>query len=430
VKLLGTTLNGIGAEIAGNKAGTIPAWDGGVCKPPAGYAPVKGAAGGAPYLDIYAGDKPLFKITAADLDKYGEQVDEGTKALLKRYASFAMNVYPTRRPACFPAWVYQNSINRVMNPKLTGGGLGITGAHAQVPFPIPKSGYEVMWNANLKYDLPHSRGEIDSGIVDASGKFIRMSYQVVDSLNLYWDNELKGVPDDTAHWAIIATTKHPAGAAGTMNMRQQFLRTDLKNPAAYSYLPAQRRVRLAPDFTYDTVSTTSGGILLFDEINGFDGKMDKFDFKLLGKKEMYVPYNTYKISSAPPEQQSTRNHANVDLMRWELHRVWVVEATLKNGERHVQQKKVFLVDEDSWNIVVYYGVDHSGKIHHLMHMQVSQQYDKPLARNGHMFLYDLARGIYGNQNNQMTPQNPGYYKVPKRPVNYFSPDAMTGMGVR
>ncbi|MES2258541.1 MAG: DUF1329 domain-containing protein [Pseudomonadota bacterium] len=432
IKQLGTTLTPVGAEKAGNKDGTIPAWDGGICTPPANYKPNLGAAGGAPYADPYPNDKPQFRITAANLAKYADKLDEGTKDIFRRYPGFAIDIYPTRRTACLPNWVYENTAKRINNPKLTANGVGITGAHAQIPFPIPKSGYEVMWNGTLRYELPHSRIAIDAGIADSSGTITRTSFQVVENQNLYWDNALQAVPEDKPYWSLIGKSVYPPSQAGVLQLRQQFLRADTKGSMAWSYIPGQRRVRLAPEFTYDTVATTSGGVLLYDEINGFDGKMDKYDFKLVGKKEMYIPYNDNKFENSALEATMMKNHANPDLFRWELHRVWMVEATLKSGERHVQKKKVFYLDEDSWLISIYYSLDHSGKPHHLMHLASMQEYEKPAPRGGNYVLYDLNRGIYGNQSKQSgpRPEDIGNAKVNPRPVNFFTPDAMAGSGVR
>src|SRR5690606_5699841 len=134
---------------------------------------------------------------------------------------------------------------------------------------------------------------------------------------------------------------------------------DLQDTRAWSYIPGQRRVRQAPEFTYDTVSTLSG-VLLFDEINGFDGKMDRFDFELVGRKEMIVPYNAYRRWAGAAQDSYVGSLVKPELRRYELHRVWVVEATLKEGKRHTQKKKVFYLDEDSWTMLAYEAYDHQG----------------------------------------------------------------------
>jgi hypothetical protein len=89
-------LTPVGAEKAANADASIPAWDGGITKPPAGYAP------GRHYVDPFAADKPLFTITQQNAEQYGAKLSDGHKAMLKAYASFRMNVYPTRRSASAP----------------------------------------------------------------------------------------------------------------------------------------------------------------------------------------------------------------------------------------------------------------------------------------------------------------------------------------
>lgn len=431
VKQLGVTLTPVGAEKAGNKDGTIPAWDGGLCKPPAGYKPTMGAAGGGPYIDPYASEKPLFRITAANLSNYADKLDEGTKELFKRYPTFAVDVYPTHRTACMPNWVYENTIKNINKPKLIGNTPGLTGAHAQIPFPIPKSGAEAMWNILMKFQVPNHKYLLESSLVDSSGTLTVTSMQVIEESHPYWDNSLQSLPEDKPFRQLVSTSKFPASQVGVKQMRWSFMRTDIKDDMAWSYVPGQRRVRLAPEFKYDTVSTTSGGILIFDEINGFDGKLDKYDWKLVGKKEMFVPYNAVKILSAPTADVMKKNHANPDLLRWEQHRVWVVEGSLKADQRHVQKKKIFYIDEDSWAPVVYYSLDHSDKVHHMVHFPTMQEYDKGVVRVAPQLLYDMNRGIYGFQSKTMgSPGQTSYYKVESYPANFFTPDSLAGSGVR
>lgn len=428
---LGKTLTPLGAIKAGNADGTIPAWDGGLCKPPSDYKPIMGAQGGSPYADPFSNEKPLFTITAANLAQYADKVDAGNKELFKRYPdSYKMAVYPSHRTACYPQWVYDNTIQRVKNPSLVGNAPGIVNAHAQVPFPIPQTGYEVMWNALLRYDVPYSEGTQDGYLIDAGGGVSQTAAQKIENRNLYWDNTLDKVPDNQPYWALVATTTAPASQVGVKQLRHQFLNAHERDSMAWSYVPGQRRVRLAPEFKYDTVSTTSGGVLLFDEIQGFDGKMDKYDFKLVGRKEMYVPYNDYKAWGASSKEINTPKHINPDFMRWELHRVWEVVGTLKEGERHVQKVKRFLIDEDSWTFLAYVAEDQAGKTHHIMHFPAIQMYDKPAFRSSHYILYDLSKGAYSNASMMGAPGMTGFYMVKPYPSSFFSPGSLSGSGVR
>ncbi len=133
---------------------------------------------------------------------------------------------------------------------------------------------------------------------------------------------------------------------------------------AWQYLPGQRRVKLAPDLAYDTPNAGSGGTSTYSDTFVFNGAMDRFDWKLVGKKEMYVPYNGYKLMYAKDIKPAlTPNHVNPDFMRWELHRVWVVEATLKPGQRDLYSKRVFYLDEDSWVALAADQYDGKGQLY-------------------------------------------------------------------
>ena len=77
---LGAELTPLGAVKAGNADGTIPAWDGGITSPPAGYSP------GDHHPDPYAGDEVLFTITGANMGEYADKLTPGHKALLETYS--------------------------------------------------------------------------------------------------------------------------------------------------------------------------------------------------------------------------------------------------------------------------------------------------------------------------------------------------------
>lgn len=430
---LGKSLTPMGAIKAANSDGSIPAYDGGMCKPPANYKPKNGKYG-APYVDPFANDKVLYTITAQNLAQYASQLAVGTQELLKRNPStFKLNVYQSRRTTCLPDWVNKNTVERAGKPKLVAGGVGITGAHAQTPFPIPKNGYEAMWNLSIG----HFKGFRIAGstiayMVDANGNKVLTSHAKPFEEWTYWDNSRGELKENEPYWILRNHQFEPVGDNGVVTLKHGFLRADLKSPLTWQYSPGQRRVRLVPEFSYDGVSLTSG-IMLYDEINSFDGKMDKYDFKLLGLKEMIVPYNVYKMFSndGNVDDLIQKGHANPDKLRFEKHRVWVVEGTLKSGERHVHQKKVFYLDEDSWASVSYDAFDQQGKIHHHWMNNVRQDYDRLAVRAGSFGqLYDFNKGAYWSQ---MMPGRDGIGNTTQDEAfknGFFTPQGVQADGVR
>jgi len=425
VARLGKDLTPVGAEKAGNKDGTIPEWTGGLCTPPAGYKPLDGKHG-YPYVDPFAAEKPTLTINAANMAQYADKLDPAQLVLMKAYPTYHIEVYPTHRTACHPNWVYENTAKRAMNPKLVGDAPGLEGAQAQIPFPIPKTGYEVMWNFVTAYTPKFFMGTWDTYLSDPSGNRTLVTKATVRYRWPYWDNSKTQTDEMTT---LLNFNEAPASKSGSMDMRAQWLRMDLKEPKAWSYTPGQRRVRLAPEFTYDTVSAQYGGRLVFDEISGFDGKMDRFDFKLVGKKELYIPYNPTKYLSAKVEDLMLKDHINPALLRWELHRVWVVDATRKPGARHIYSRKVFYIDEDSWQIASYVSFDDAGKLYRSSIYPIHQQYDVPMPTTHNNIGYDHIReGWYLGAH--PIPGTSGWREVDSIPDSYFSPDSMAAIGVR
>jgi len=425
---LGKDLTPVGAEKAGNKEGTIPAWTGGLCTPPPGYKPANGKSG-FPYVDPFVNEKPIASITAANLDKFADKLDPGAVELLKRFPTYRMDVYPTHRTACFPDWAYENTIKRVASPKLVGDAPGLDGAHAQIPFPIPKTGHEAMWNTVTGYHPVYFGGDWQTWLMDAGGNKTLVAKASTSYHWEYWDNTKQ---KSEKVQGLLNTNTSPASKAGSMDMRINWARMDEKSPRAWSYTPGQRRVRLAPEFTYDTVAAQYGGMIVFDEISGFDGKMDRFDFKLVGKKEVLVPYNHWRhhhvaAGAGGIDALMTKDHVNPDHMRWELHRVWVVEGTRKAGARHVYSKKVWMLDEDSWNILAYQAYDDAGKLYRTQYYPMWMAYDMPAVMTHNQIGYDFVKGgwFIGS-----TAVGQGWRKIEPLPENYLTPDSMAAKGVR
>jgi hypothetical protein len=355
---LGKSLTPLGAEKAGNAAGTIPAWDGGITAPPAGYK------SGDHHPDPYADDKPSATINAANAEQYADNLTEGHKALLARYAStYKMPVYPTRRSASAPQDIYDATKANVGSAKLADGGNGVSGASRGAPFPLPKNGQEVIWNHLLRYRGLGGLRKVGQVAPTRSGNYTLVQLEE----KFLWNYHQLGAATESvgnvmAYFEQKVTA--PARLAGTILMVHETLDQVKESRRAWVYNTGQRRVRRAPQVAYDNPGTASDGMRTSDQLDMFNGAIDRYDWKLVGKREVYVPYNSYKLHSDSLKVADivTPMHINQEHSRYELHRVWVVEATLKEGKRHIYAKRRFYVDEDSWAVLVVDQYDNRGRL--------------------------------------------------------------------
>ena len=390
---LGTTLTPWGAEIAGTPDGSYPAYTGGI-KPPPGFDQKSGM-----WPDPYPDDKPLFSIDATNMEQYKDRLMEAQMELMRRYPTFRMDIYPTRRSAWIPERIANNSLANARNPecKTSANGVGVYGCWGGTPFPIPKNGYEAMWNHLLFYTTP---GEFNSSafLVNANGATTMLLQTETIGDYPYFNPKQKPYEGAGIYYLRpLSTTIQPTREAGTQTLLWYALRYDIDDQRAWSYQAGQRRVRLAPEFAYDTPVAQMGGVMFFDEINLFAGRMDRFDFKLTGKKFMYMPYNNYRMHllRGEPSQLLGPNHFQPDKMRYELRRVWEVEATPVPGARHMAKKKRFYLDEDTWLALAYEGWDHSDKLFRLLLSNGLPDY-----ANGGVIVgssaqvYDFSKGQY------------------------------------
>jgi hypothetical protein len=420
-KTLGTTLTGIGAEKAASKDGVIPAYEGGLTTPPAGYK-----AGDGIRPNPYANEKPRLVIDAKNMAANAEHLTAGTKALLEKYPSFRVDVYPTHRSVAFPKWVTDNTARIAATAKTTNNGRSIEGAHAGFPFPIPKDGYEAMWNHLVRFNGPAYEAKYRNLFVDANGRTTLATEGISAQEYPYWDNSKTSA--DT-YWRIKLTYTAPARRAGEALLIVDPLDTGNKDRRAWGYLPGQRRVRVAPDFSFDTPNPGTAGGNTFDDIFVFNGSMDRFDFKLVGKKEIIVPYNDYAaVYQAKQDDLLKPNHLNPDLVRWEMHRVWVVEATLREGKRHVYSKRTFYLDEDSWAALASDEYDVRGQLYRAGFAYMAPSYDLPAPYTDMFSTYDLIARSYSLTG--FIAETGGLKHTKPQPDREWSADALAGSGVR
>ncbi|MDM4764462.1 DUF1329 domain-containing protein [Pelomonas sp. SE-A7] len=420
-KQLGGLLTGVGAEKGANKDGSIPAYTGGLTTLPAGY---KSGDGIRP--NPYSSEKPRYSIDAKSLAQYADKLTEGSKALLQKYpASFRIDVYPTQRSVAFPKWVIEGTAKNAVKAKTTNDGRSIADAHAGFPFPIPKNGYEAMWNHLLRFNGQAYEAKYRNLNVDASGRPILATEGVSTQEYPYWD---PAKTSDT-YWKIKLSYTGPARRAGEGLLIIDPLDVGEKQRRAWTYLPGQRRVKVAPDLAFDTPNPGTAGASTFDDTFIFNGSMDRFDFKLVGKKEMIVPYNAYAaVYGAKQDDLLKAKHLNPDLVRWELHRVWVVEATLREGKRHVYSKRTFYLDEDSWAALASDSYDARGQLYRAGFAYMAPSYDLPAPYTDMFGHYDLIGGVYALTG--FIAETGGLRHTKPLAEREWTPDSLAGAGIR
>ena len=420
---LAANLTPLGGERAGNAAGTIPAWDGGITKPPAGFVL------GKHYVDPFAADKPLFTITQQNMGQYDGQLSEGHKAMLKAYTTFKMIVYPTRRSASSPQRVYDATARNVARAKLVNNGNGVEGAIGGPAFPMPKTGVEVIWNHLLRFRGDTAGRWVIQATPTRGGQYTPVQF---DEETQFLYHLPTMTPEALGNRILFfkQTVTSPARLAGGILLVHESMDQVKKPRDAWLYNPGQRRVRRAPQVAYDNPGTAADNMRTSDQLDMFNGAPDKYDWKLVGKREIYVPYNSYRLQDPKVKNKDiiTPLHINPELLRYELHRVWVVEATLRPGERHLYKKRVFYIDEDSWSALVVDQYDNRDQLWRVSEGHVMNFYNVPLTWTAAEVHTDLQAGRYLVMGlfNQSRPHD---FNL-KRTEADFTADALRVEGVR
>ncbi len=416
---LKSSLTPLGADKAASKDGAIPAWTGGLSKP--------GASGGK-RADPFAGEAPLFSVTAQNLARYADKLSDGQRAMFKKYPDYRIDVYKTNRTAAAPQWVYDDTFKNATRARLAKDGYTLEGAYGGIPFPIAKTGIEAMWNNILSWKGEAFDVDFRIYITTADGQRVLASDAVLNDIYPYYFKA--GAPDKFGGYyhRYRLTVNGPPQKAGEAVVLHDAL--DQGGRQIWQYLTGQRRVRKLPSAAYDTPSFVTSGVSNFDEISVFDGPMDRYEWKLAGKKELFIPYNTNKIYAPTKDTDIlSKRFLNPDHLRWELHRVWVVEATLVSGKRHVMPKRTFYLDEDTWMAVLSDGWDAKGQLWKSFWRLSVATPEMPGVAPGMFGHYNLQTGDW-IANLVMNEKADQIKFVPPRPENHFSADSLAGEGAR
>lgn len=419
---LGGALTPFGAIAAGNAAGTIPAWDGGTTRRPAGSDPR------APLANPYAGEAKLFSITAANVAQYEDRLSPGTAARLRSVAGWRIDVYPSHRNFAAPRDILDAAIANASRARLINGGLGVEGAARAIPFPLPQSGEEAVWNHLLRWKGLQMKATQANAVVGTDGRYTLARYTVKV---MFPYNRPEPNPEGLNN-AFFLEVLSPPRIAGGMTITKDYVDPYTTPRQAWFYSAGERRVRRAPNVGYDTPIGDTDGLQTIDDIDLFNGALDRYDWKLLGRREMYIPYNCYELNNPSHDYSDIiqKDFVNPSVVRWELHRVWVVEATLKPGRDHAYAKRMLFLDEDSWQTVISDRWDRRGLLWRTATIFPVLDYDVPVMREDGTEYVDLIahryiiQGLHGRE--VVQPRSDGNDLT----LADFSPDVLRNRGMR
>lgn len=382
-------LTPFGAEVAGNSSGTIPAWNGGISSPPPCFAASHGR-----YCDPFADDQPLYTVTAANLEQFAKWLSPGQLALFAKFPdSYRMRVFPTRRSFSNPPAVYVATRANLARAVIEDGVLAK--AATGLPFAVPANGAETMWNHRLRWRPLVTERVSAQFAVAQSGDFTQTQERELVRFDYGSDGydlkSARGILSRRMQWLM-----QPVRQAGV-----GILLDDVADPVefarhAWQFSSGDEHARRAPNLGYDTPGIGVDNLRTNDQIDMFFGPLDRYDFKLLGKQELLVPANSYALHSAelPYRALIGKHHLNPDFARYELRRVWVVDAQVKRGAVHSYRHRRFYLDEDGWQIRVVDNYDNRGVLWRVQEAHTVMAYDRQFELPVAETVYDLPGSRY------------------------------------
>lgn len=385
---LGTTLTPVGAEKAGNADGTIPEW-----APGARRGALKGEFPNDPKIDP---EKPLFAITKANMAQYADKLSEGHKYLLNTYDSYKMNVYPSHRVVGWPQEIYDATKKNATSCEMIGTD-NPSNCNLGFPFPIPKTGAEPIWNHKLKFRGESVTRYNNQLIVQPGGDF--QATKIVEDVKFYYGSIENPVPltkTSGEFLRYLSKTVAPPRLAGTFILVHEKAGTGAEGRNAWLYSPGLKRIRRAPTVCCDNPYEGTDGHQFYDQVDMFNGVLERYTWKIVGKKEMYIPYNSNRIAGndVSYDDIAAPRHLNQDLPRYELHRVWVVEADIRAGTSHTFKKRRFYVDEDAWTIAMIDAYDNRDELYQFQEGHIIFGYNILSATTVPEVIYHFNSGRY------------------------------------
>jgi hypothetical protein len=403
------------AEYTGKWAGTWPGQ-----RKPHGYEP-------GPYAD----EKPLFRITQANMAEHGAQLSEGAKALLEAYPeTFWINVYASHRDFAPPQWVCDAAKFNAAHAELTDDGLGVTGVGGAPAFPMPQSGAEAMRSVQTAFRSWTEKAELDIAVVYSGGEIAWGRNKLMTMSPMNKPGGKRPSLTDRISAYFLYSTLLPERDRGLVSVGFQLSNFKDGSTQAWQYQPGTRRVRQAPEVGFD-YPVPPAGLHTSDEDSGFNGSPERYTWKLIGKKTLVVPYHNFRINDPALRYKDLiqPGSINPDYVRYERHRVWVVEGDLKPGMRHVYSKRRVYIDEDTWLILSADEYDSRGQLWRVPMILYFFSQESGAFHRGVQVFHDLTAKAYEANNllNERDEDDWWRLNAPMSPT-MFTPDAAARAG--
>lgn len=426
-KQLGTTLMPLGGERRASTSGWVPAWEGGLHTPPAHYG-----GPGSFHPDPFDKESPIAIISPDNQKAYASLLSPAHKALLEHFPeSFQIHLFPSHRTHAAPQWLYENTRKNAVAAELTEDGNGLKQVLGGVPFPIPQNGTEVVWNHLTRWRGKLLRRDEAEAVVFKNGTHKLVISDLEVTFNYYRPRNRPEDYNDILLYYISVIKSPPALAGGA------FLLIDPVNQLTtprqtWGYNNGQRRVRRIPHISYDSPALVAESVRTTDDTDMFNGSPDRFDWQILGKQEMIVPYSCYRMGlpEVSYDQLLTPGHLAPEFIRNEVHRVWVVEGRLKNGKSHVYRRRTLYIDEDSWGILIAENYDHEDQLWRVGFSHTRQVYEVPGVMPFADAFYDLKTGLYNVKGMQNHASQSGIFSDDMPDPEYYSPATLRARGHR
>ena len=392
VARLGQDLTGVGAEKAGNKDGSIPEFSG-------MNQPLPGWSAGKLREEFwkYKSEKALFTIDATNVDKYADKLTEGQVRMLKQVKGYSMPVYPTHRECGFPEAVVANTKDGAGKAAIGKNGWSLeTAVLPGVPFPVPQKGIEVMWNWLMRYQGLAAEWPDAYTVVSPRPGTTAPIVTRWNQLAYYpWAKTGKNSPQENQAMqnGFYYLYTEPAALAGQGTVQRYYFNKDTDT---FYYFTGQRRVRRLPAYAYDAPLIGYENQYPADISFVFYGNPDRFDWKIVGKKEVYIPYNGFAMQRFGTKIDDAMGPTAVksNMRRYELHRVWEIEGTVKAGVRHATPKKTLYLDEDTWLVAVGDDFDAQGKIWKAKENHITPEWEIGACASAASVYNDVISGRY------------------------------------